>query len=62
MKQQNGGRVARTAGLVITTSIATASIQSATWEMGVKGYLTFLCIAIGALLAAMASDFDGEQP
>ena len=54
-----GGRIARTAGLVIMTSIATAAISYSVFDQSIKGYVTFLTIAIGAFLAAIASDFDG---
>ena len=58
----NGGRVARTAGLIITTSIATAAIQQTVWSEGLQLAATVLCIAIGAFLGAMASDFEGPTP
>lgn len=56
----NGGRVARTAGLVITTSISTAAIQITTLAPTVQFGITFVVIVVGAFLAAMAADFDGE--
>jgi len=56
----NSGRVARTAGLIITTSIATAAIQQTVWSEGTQPIVTALCIAIGAFLGAVAADFDGE--
>jgi hypothetical protein len=54
----NDGRVARTAGLVITTAIATAAIQNTTWDGMTRAVTTFGVIVIGALLAAAASDYD----
>jgi hypothetical protein len=57
---KNGGRVARTAGLVITTSISAAAISNSNFDGNVQALLLFLTILISAFLAAMAADFDGE--
>ena len=54
----SNGRVARTAGLVITTSIATAAIQSTNWANEPRALVTFAAIIVGAFLAAVASDYD----
>lgn len=55
------GRVARTAGLVITTSISSAAIQNTTWAEPTCFLLTALVIVVGAFLAAVSSDFDGDK-
>lgn len=57
----NGGRAARTAGLIITTSMATAAVQQTVWTEGLQLFITVLCIVIGAFLGAMAADFDGAR-
>ena len=61
MNTMNGGRVARTAGLIITTSLATAAIQNTTWSDTSQAALTLACIVIGAFLGAMAADYDGVK-
>lgn len=58
---KNGGRVARTAGLVITTAIAAAACQATNWEPANRFFMMAVTIVIGALLAAMAADFDGPE-
>lgn len=55
------GRVARTAGLVITTAISTAAIQNTAWDAPTHFILTAVVIVVGAFLAAFAADFDGER-
>lgn len=54
----NNGRVARTAGLVITTAVSAAAIQNTVWSAETKFALTVVIIALGALFAAIASDYD----
>ena len=61
MIKQDEGRVARTAGLVVTTSIATAAIQCTTWDVAARVAVTVLVIVIGMFTAAAAADFGGTE-
>ena len=58
--KQDAGRVARTAGLVIMTSVTTAAIQATTWDAAFRCTVIFIVIIVGAFLASVASDFGGE--
>ena len=55
------GNFARNAGLVITTSIATAAIASSPLDNEFKFLLLGLTIILGAGLAAFAADIERGQ-
>ena len=57
----NKGNFARTAGLVITTSIATAAIASSPLDNEFKFLLLGVTIILGAGLAAFAADIERGQ-
>jgi hypothetical protein len=61
MSKQDGGRIARTAGLVVTTSISAAAIQCTTWDAAARISVTVLVIVVGAFTAAVAADFGGTE-
>jgi hypothetical protein len=61
MSKIDGGRVARTAGLVIATSISTAAIQNTTWMPDTKFLITTFVIIVSAFLAAVAADYGGTE-
>jgi hypothetical protein len=50
----------RAAGLVATTSMATAAIASGPWPTVLKVYALVITILIGARVTALADYFDGE--
>jgi hypothetical protein len=56
----NKGNFARNAGIVITTSIATAAIASTQWDNNFKFLTVAIAIIFGAGLAAYAADMEGE--
>lgn len=58
---KDGGRIARTAGLVVTTAMSSAAIQCTTWDTAARITATVLAIFIGAFCAAAASDFGGPE-
>ena len=55
------GNFARAAGLVITTSIATAAIASTQWNNDFKFLAVFVAIIFGAGLAAFAADIEAAH-
>jgi hypothetical protein len=57
----NKGNFARNAGLVITTSIATAAIASSPMDNEFKFLLIGVTIILGAGLAAFAADIERGQ-
>jgi hypothetical protein len=54
------GNFARTAGLVVSTSIATAAIASNSWADELKFCVICITILVGAGLAAFAAELDRE--